>query len=213
MSQHSLFKFRRSLDKGFTLMEMLVSVSVIGVVLAVIMTNQSAYTDAAGLSALTDDVGASLSEAQAYGIAVRERIPGSADFSSSYGISLSLLTSGDNMAYLTFADRNANEVYDGTWDCATGGSEECLSKTAIFRGNYLDQICAIRSSGGDQCSAPRRLDVSFARPSLTARVKLFNEGGQDYSLPNMIGAKLVFRSPEGLTRSVSIYMNGQVSVQ
>jgi prepilin-type N-terminal cleavage/methylation domain-containing protein len=200
-------------SRGFTLIELLVSVAIIGVVLTVVMMNQSGYTEAAALSALADDVGASLAEAQAYGIAVKERTPGSSDFSAAYGLTLSLLSSGDSKAYLSFVDRNGNQIYDGTWSCATGGTEECVSKTTITRGNYLAQICVLRSSGSNICDIPERVDVSFARPNLAARIKLFSNGGQEYAPANVIGAKLVFKSAGGLTRSVSIYQNGQVSVQ
>lgn len=189
------------------------SLAIVATIVTVILLNQSTYTEAASLANLADEVAASFAEAQAYGIAVKERAPGSADFSASYGISLSLLSPGETTAYIAFTDRNGNEIYDGTWACETGGTNECLVKTLMTRGNYLYQICAIRSSGTDLCSNIERVDASFERPEAAARVNLFNNGGQNYSPANLVGAKIYFRSPSGLTRTVSIYESGQVSVQ
>ena len=198
---------------GFTLIELIISIGIVSIILAVVVSNQATYIDGVILSNLADEIGLTISQAQAYGIGVKEFSPGSSDFTASYGLTLSLLGSGSASAYLSFADRNGNKFYDGNWSCPTGGISECLNKVNISRGNYIDSVCVVRTSGADQCNTARRVDVSFLRPDTEAQLIFFNNIGQIFNPSNMKGVKIVLKSPGGSTRSVIVYKTGQVSVQ
>src|SRR3989344_9205535 len=100
-------------NHGFTLMELLVSIAIVSVILTVVVSSQSTYNDEAVLVNLADEISSTVSQAQAYGTGVREFSPASGEFSASFGLTFSLLASGSNKAYLSFADRNGNKVYDG----------------------------------------------------------------------------------------------------
>ncbi|MDP3763111.1 MAG: type II secretion system protein [bacterium] len=206
---------RSRLNQGFTIIELLVSIGIVAVILTVVISNQSVYTDNIALTNLADDIGLTISQTQAYGIGVKELSPGSSNFNASFGVTLSLLGSGSNSAYLSFADRNGNEVYDGDWSCPIGGVSECLRKIMISRGNYIDELCRIRNNPNNpyQCNIGR-IDISFTRPSLEARIKFFNQGGNPIDDdPDFIGARVSVRSPGGAGRSILIYYTGQISVQ
>ena len=203
----------RSEAKGFTIVELLVCLGIVGVLLSVILSNQSKYTEGAALSALADEIGLTLSQAQAYGIAVRELTPGSSDFTASYGLTMSLLGSGSPTSYLFFADRNGNKIYDGTWACPIGGASECREKVSMNRGNYISAICVVRTSGSDQCKIASRVDINFTRPSIEANITLFNPAGQVFDPGNVKGVRIELSSLSGLLRSVTIYETGQISVQ
>jgi len=203
------------MNRGFTLIEFLISIAIVSVILTVVVSSQSTYNDEAALVNLADEISSTVSQAQAYGTGVREFSPASGEFSASYGLTFSLLASGSNKAYLSFADRNGNKVYDGDWSCPTGGTSECLGKVDVSRGNYIEGICVVRTSGSDLCFASR-VDISFARPSTEAQLLFFDSLGgplAPWFLLNMKGVRIVLRSPNGLTRSVVVYTTGQVSVQ
>ena len=182
-------------------------------ILTIVLSNQSTYTDHTALHNLADELSLTIAQAQAYGIAVRELTPGSSNFSASYGLTMSLLGSGSNKAYLFFADRNDNLIYDGDWTCPIGGSSECLEKVNILRGNYIDSLCVVRTNGADQCGSVSRIDISFIRPDTEAQLKFFNNGGQSFNPPNMKGVRINLESPSGASRSLVIYSTGQISVQ
>ena len=195
---------------GFTLIELLVSISIVSVILTVVVLNQSTYTDGAALTNLADEISSTISQAQAYGIGVREVSTGSSEFNASYGVTMSLLDSGSNTAYIYFADLNGDKIYTGNWSCDTA---ECLSRVNITRGNVIDKICAVKISGTDNCNISRA-DVSFARPSTEAQIVLFNSGGAPSFLNNNEkGVRFELRSPRGSMRSVTIYTTGQISTQ
>ena len=203
-----LYRSKKSL--GFTLIELLVSISIVSVILTVVVLNQSTYTDGAALTNLADEISSTISQAQAYGIGVKEVSAGSSEFNASYGLAFSLLGSGSNTAYIYFADLNGNKIYTGNWSCDTA---ECLSKVNITRGNVIADICVIKTSGSDQCNSAERADVSFARPNTEAQIKLFNNGGQPLNESNLKGIRIELKSPRGLTRSVTVYTTGQISTQ
>jgi|SRR3989344_1741859 len=210
-----LYKFRDR--RGFSLIEFLVSISIVTIILTVVISNQSTYTSGIALTNLADEVASSLSQAQSYGVGVREVIVGSSEFSAAYGLTFSLLGSGANDAYLYFADRDipgepGYKIYNGDWSCPTGGSSECLAKNIISRGNYIFDLCATRSSGGDQCNMGR-IDITFTRPKTEAQFSFLNNGGNPVNPPNVTGAKIIFKSPNGATKSTTVYTTGQITVQ
>jgi prepilin-type N-terminal cleavage/methylation domain-containing protein len=198
---------------GFTLTELTISIAIVSVILTVVILNQSTYTETVALTNLADEIGLTISQAQTYGIGVRELSTGSSDFSAAYGLAFSLLASGSNSAYIYFADRPvANKIYDGNWTCPIGGTSECLGKTDISRGNVISSLCAVINGGPDQCNIGR-VDISFARPSTEASILFFDLSGGATNPANMKGAKVVLTSPGGKTRSVTVYMTGQISIQ
>ena len=199
-------------NKGFTVVELIVSITIVSIILTVVILNQSTYTDSLALTNLADEISSTVSQAQAYGIGVKEFSPGSSDFSAAYGLAFSLLASGSNSAYIYFADRNGDDIYGGDWTCPIGGASECLSKTNISRGNIINSLCAVIDAGADQCNIGR-VDVSFARPSTEASILFFDLGGGSISPANMKGAKIMLMSPKGAIRSVTVYKTGQISVQ
>lgn len=198
--------------KGFTLVELLVSLGIAGVILTVVAYGQSKYTQRLSLTQYADNIASSALEAQTYGIAVKEVVPGSANFSAPYGVMVSVLSDVEREAFLTFVDLNDNTVYDAPWACFTGEGQECLEKREFAWGNLTNKICSITSSGED-CSTPRRVDISYKRPSIEPRFAFFNSLGTVYSVSGVLGVRIELISPEGETRSVAIYKNGQIAVQ
>ncbi len=203
----------KNFSRGFTVVELITTLGIVTVLLTIILFNQSKFIDGAALSNTADEMGISISQSQAYGIAAREHISGTSNFSVAYGLTASLLSSGSGSSYILFADLNDNQSYDNDWSCPTGGPNECLEKKEISRGNYIYEICAIRTSGGDQCSNIGRVDVTFKRPHTEAILTFYNTSGNQYVPPNLMGARISIMSPSGGSRSVVVYTSGQVSIQ
>ncbi|MBX4181430.1 prepilin-type N-terminal cleavage/methylation domain-containing protein [Candidatus Parcubacteria bacterium] len=197
--------------KGFTLIEMLVTLGIMVMMLSVVILGQRNYTEVAALTNLADEIGLNLSQAQAYGIAVKERTTGSNDFSSGYGLDFTLTES--NKIYVSFIDRNASRYYDGDQSCPTGASSECLEKISILRGNYIDSFCIIKNVGADECGTVGKAEITFARPDPTARFYFFNTSAVPYNPAGTKGLKINLKSPSGLTKSVTVYSTGQISIQ
>lgn len=192
-------------NKGFTMLELMVSVGIMIVISTVIASSQSTYSSGASLKNVANGLSLSLRQAQIYGISVREFTAGPSSFSAGYGVAFNLdaVPTGDDKSFLFFADRNPlNGQYDGTWNC----DNECLDKTVLQGGNYISDLCVIAQGGGENCDVSD-LDISFLRPAIEARI-YYNGGSTGVS-----GAKIELKSPDGKENTVTIYTTGQISVQ
>ena len=198
---------------GFTLIELLVSISIIVTIIAIVLSNQADYTEGTAITSLADDISLTLTQAQIYGVSVREFSPGTSEFDAAYGMSFDITDEGEDDAYIYFADRGVkNGIYDSGWDCLVGGSSECIAKTSILRGNTISELCYEQKSGPEQCNLGR-VDVTFIRPATEANITFFNLNGTELNLPNAVAARIKLSSPSGLGRSVFVYKSGQISVQ
>ena len=206
-------------NRGFTLIELAVSIGIASIILGVVLWNQSIYNDGASLTNLADEIGSTVSQAQVYGIGVKEFSPGSNNFGTPYGLHFYLPgLQGSNKSYIYFADLNKSKTYTGTLNCST--SAECLSKVDFTRDNYISRLCTVATPNTVDCinssiGGVGGVDISFARPSIEAQLVLFNATGAliNSPPPGLIGVKIELTSPKGAVRSVTVYKTGQVSVQ
>ena len=210
MSYHSRKNF------GFTLMELLVSITIVSVILSVIIKNQSTYTDGIALTLAADEISLAISQAQAYGIGVRELSPGSNKFSFSYGLSFNILNIPDpghsqKKSYLFFADQDSNGFYNGDSTCPVGGASECLEKFSISQGNYIYSMCFMTTYGGEDCRVGR-VDISFLRPKVETQFVFLDLDGSTLNPSDLKGVRIVLKSPKGAPMSIIIYNTGQISV-
>jgi prepilin-type N-terminal cleavage/methylation domain-containing protein len=209
-----IFKKSSSNTQGFTLVEIMVTLSIMAGILTILLFNQRTYAEAISLNNLADNISITLAQAQAYGIAVREVAPGSEDFNAAYGLTFNG-GQGFNNSFIFFVDRDSSGHYTGDWDCSTGPNSECLEKVIFSQGNYIHEICRVRINPNNpyQCNLGR-VDISFVRPSPQAQLMFFNSQGNlmDYD-PEFIGTRIGIRSPGGFTRSIVIYYTGQISVR
>ena len=205
---------RFHINKGFTLIELLVSLSIMVAIFTIVLSNQSKYTDGTALTGLADEIGLQLTQAQIYGVSVKEFTPGSEEFNAAYGLSFNVSSGGSNSAYVYFADRGTtlNGKYDSGWSCPVDTNSECISKTAITRGNTISAICYIHKSGPEQCNLGG-VDITFVRPDVAANITYFNQNGTKLNLPNAIGTRIELSSSSGAKRNIFVYDTGQISVQ
>ena len=213
MSKISLTKFKYI--KGFTLVELIVSIAIMTVILTVVVTGQTNYTSGSSLSQAADDISLSLRQAQVYGISVNKL---SGSFDTGYGIEFRTDSNGSKNAYILFADRVKsglyNYTYDGTWNCDINDlnqtTGECLQKTIFSNGNIIKELCYIPVSGseGSPCSNPvNRADITFLRPNTDAHIIL--NGNSD---PTVKGVRIRLQAIDNSTISVVVYTTGQISV-
>lgn len=200
-------------NRGFTLVELLVTISIMLVILGTLVFNQSSYSDGAALQNLADTIGLTLRQAQIYGISVKELGTGSNNFSAAYGADFDVTDPAYKTSYIFFADLPPyNEIYDSGQSCPLGGSSECIAKTTITQGDSISSICEIPLAGGNNCSMGR-VDITFLRPEINAQIVFFDASGHQLSLTGVKGAEIELVSPSDATRSVTVYTTGQISVK
>jgi len=208
-----------SFSKGFTLLELLVSLAIIGMITAVVVFNQGDFSDQVSLGNVANEMDIQIREAQIYGTSVKELYLNSNLFSYAYGVSFNLNSNGNNYSYVTFADVDKDNFYDFTsWiTCTpTGASGECVKINQLGRNNTIQDICVIDSNNTNQCKAQGavgRIDIRFQRPNPTALLSFRNTSGNIITFPNHKGVKIVLQSPKGSVKNILVYTTGQVSIQ
>jgi len=201
---------------GFTLVELLVSVSIIGIITSVVVFNQQDFTDQVSLTNTTSEISLQVREAQTYGVSVREFNTGTAEFNLGYGVSFNLNNSpgSSNSSYIYFADRpgtDNNGIFDTPGFCFPGSGSECLNRLFLSRGNTITALCAYLSD--NTCRTVARMDITFFRPYPNARVIFFNNGGFIVPFPTAKGGKIEVTTPTGKVQNVVVYTTGQIAIE
>jgi prepilin-type N-terminal cleavage/methylation domain-containing protein len=211
--------------KGFTIPELIVSIAVISAIASVVIFNQSKFNNDIEITNLAYRLGLAIRQAQVYGVSVREL--GTGNFNSSYGVHFYIAGgASDNKSFVFFRDINSNDRYDGVE--STGCDNECIERTVIGRGNYIERFCAYTDpnnptayncipngqSAGPWNNNVVSFDVLFKRPNPDARLYAYKANGDSNGLSNPYQQFVAcLKSPQGRMKQITVYLTGQVSVQ
>ncbi|MES3005217.1 MAG: type II secretion system protein [Patescibacteria group bacterium] len=195
--------------KGFTLVEVLVSISIVTVMMVVVLYNYGRFTDRLALTAAGQEIAVTIRQAQTYGLSVRELTSSPGSFSSGYG---TYFTLSDPTSYYLFADVVADKMY-GIGSVCGAPSTECVQRFALRNGIRISRLCSVPSIGAPVCapatSSFNAMSVTFLRPNPDANIRLSNSG-LFYADP--LTSQIVLVSPQGTELVITIESTGQVLV-
>ena len=166
-SQYSLphmFFVQKTYAAGFTLVELMVSVSILLIIIATVMIQFRAFDSSVLLKTLSYDVAFSVWEARSYALGVRR---GVTDFSESYGVSFTPGETGFELfTYINDNDPTAIPKNEGN---GVGGVTVSVVETyKLGRSFEVKRVCVVESPSTEDCTIDR-LDISFKRPEHAAR--------------------------------------------
>ena len=202
------------MKQGFTLVEMVVSAAIIGLISSVLIFNHGKFNDNLELTNLAYEVALNLRQAQIYGVSVKEFKGGESEeerFGLAYGVHFAL---SRPTSFILFLDRNKDQRYTGNKDdCTLGSPDVCLERVNIGRGNYIYDVCEFIGGSEWACSLASgnpngeytEVSATFIRPDPDARL-IFK------TKPGPAGVKVCLRSPGGRIKEVVLYTTGQISV-
>lgn len=174
-------------NRGFTLVEMLVVVSIIGIITGIMVLRYNQFDSQFLLRGLAYDVALSIREAQALSISV---MGSGGSFEYGYGVHFTPGTT-----YLIFRDSDEGDDYD---------LGEEVSIFTIGRNNFIGDLCV---NGKTECGKTE-LDIVFKRPESRARMRSVPAPAVSIS-----SAEIEVHSSTGNQRTVVISPTGQISVQ
>ena len=218
-------KNKNSKNKGFTLVELMVSIGIMILVLILILTNYNKFNNSIVLSNLAYDVGLSVRETQTYGTAVKgANTTGDQIFDNPYGISFDL--SNSSTTYTIFTDLNSNGAYSGGSSGNCAATEGCIEQDNIQKGYEISALCQITDGydGGtnnsqnydcsDTNTSLTALSITFTRPNPDAIFYSgFNASNVSSTTPSAVAIKLVSTKDDSVTEEVVVRPTGQISVQ
>lgn len=196
-------------SRGFTLVELLVAVSIFAIISASLVFNYNTYAGKIELDNAVNQLALDIREAQAFAMGVHATPGGQYP---SYGIRFAR---GNPYEYLVYADLNQNHVYDVGGTCGKAGSEcvkviEMPKKFGITSlcGVTMPRVASIDCSGA--LSTSQSFDILFTRPNPDALIT-GNPIGV-FPLPYQT-AEVTIATVKGYAKKVTIATTGQVSVQ
>jgi prepilin-type N-terminal cleavage/methylation domain-containing protein len=193
---------------GFTLIEIVVTTAIMAVLMGIVLSNQSTYSQSTLLNNTAVDASLLVRQAQVSGVSVREYQTGTGNFNAAYG---AMFERG--LGYYFFADLPPRDgYYDDAASCPTGAGKECLSLTTPPQGVSVDSICSITTSDVTTCNVGR-VDITFIRPDVDAHFVFWDTAMQPLSVPGVKGVKIIFKTSAGVEKSVVVYTTGQISIQ
>jgi prepilin-type N-terminal cleavage/methylation domain-containing protein len=185
----------RGSNGGFTLVELLVSISIFVVITAILMIRYNKFDDTILLTNLAYDMALTIRQAQTYGLNTREASPGV--FTKSYGVHFS---GNDNKSFTLFADLDDNNQFDSA-------SDKVLSVYTIKKNNTISDVCAGSQDDCVSISSSDSLSLIFKRPNPEA---IINDGtGVMKSY-----AKITLESKNGEDHTyIVVRKTGQISIE
>jgi prepilin-type N-terminal cleavage/methylation domain-containing protein len=202
-------KDRRS--SGFTLVELMVSVSIFAFMTAFLLAKYGTFNRSVFLTNLAYEVALSIRSAQSYGLNVKgvQPVVGDLDFKTGYGVHFEKTTTSSGQQFILFADILGIGL-DGYYVGGNGDSGDYDVDTfTLNRGNKVSDILV-----GNDCGQPSSLssvdvaDIFFKRPNPNAIIS-YNEFG---SITQASCVHIVLSAPDGNTVTVEVRETGQIAV-
>src|ERR1035437_10135833 len=147
-------------ENGFTLIETLIVVAIVGIIMGVVLFGYKSYNDNIVLSSAGQEMAITIRQAQSYGLSVKQ-VANTGDFNTNYGISFDL---SNPASYYIFADKNGNGKYDGDLNCSVG--TECVEKDDLKGKVTIVSFCATDQFAVETCPIPavKSISIIFKRP-------------------------------------------------
>ncbi len=185
-------------NKAFTILELLVSVSIIGVILSVVLWNYGGFNDNLAVSGAAQEMAIAIRQAQTYGINVKESAVGSNQFNYAYGIYFNRTIPS---SYTLFVDIDADNRYD---------PGELVETVNIRDGVTVSNVCSNITAGCTTVPSAVGILVLFLRPNPDARIYFTDSVG---GLLSATTGKIQLVSKKGTNKYVIIENTGQIVVQ
>lgn len=214
-----------SLSKGFTLVELMVVLAIVGIITTIVFTSQNSFNNTLVLANTAYDIALTLRSAQTYGLSSRATASGIGN--TGYGLHFG---SGTQGSFILFADTSPPGS-SGTLNCpsASFGTPNCRPGDNVYKssgpeadtlfaqtytlgnGMTISNFCTIDVFDAISCATTNgntlaALDIAFARPNPDA----FLSKNAVYS-PFLKKACITVSSPQGTKRFISVVMyTGQI---
>ena len=169
-------KIFKNREKGFTLVELLITIVIFVILTGVTLFNQNGFDNTILLKNLAYDIALTVRQAQTYGVNVKEsQIEGKF---SSYGVYFD--RSINTKSFILFADTNKDGKFITTDMTCPTNDLECVQKYSLKRNSYISGLCVGSDDSFCNSNQVNNLTIYFQRPDPDANIS-YNNGTKDIS--------------------------------
>lgn len=195
-------------NKGFSLVELLVVVSIFVIITGVVLFNQNKFSSDISITNVSYAIALQIRQAQVYGTLVRS--PNFTEYDLSYGVHF--FKEANNLStFYFFADNNRNNKFDDP------SVDNLISSHMLGEGNTISSICTYQTIGNNErCMGDSEstndlssVDIMFKRPDPSAKIFDSLTGTNTPLQEAKIFVKSSLRDKE---RIIRVLGTGQISV-
>ncbi len=184
-------------DRGFSLIELLVTITIVTLITALVMVRYSAFDSSILLNNQAYEIALDIRETQVRSISVQVGNDGTDSFSSNFGLHFNIDTPTE---YIFFQDR---QIAPGIGVYGPGNEEVGSPFTLDLRFEL-----AVMYINGNTSNQIDDASIVFRRPNFDARIDSESTSDQINSLHIVVAS---VRNPAA-TRTVIVYNSGQITV-
>lgn len=186
------------MNRGFTLLEMMVSIGIFAIITAVVIFNHGKFNSSINVTNLSYELALAIREAQVYGLAVKQEAGNDISEDYAYGVYFNI---NNPQTFYIFADKDSNQQFDPTGGDLCDGTEECQERIEI-RGDV-----EISNLASNQTDPAEQLTILFLRPNPVAIIH--DDGTEQRST-----ATIELHSDRAeKSKLIMVELSGQISVQ
>ena len=185
MKCYSFGMISKPRTQGFSLLEVLITAAIIGIVTAIVVVRYGAFNNSVLLKSQAYEMALDIREAQVFAVSVR---PGSGSFRDQYGMYFDESSPGE---YVLFVDSNDNNMYDS-------GTDTVINRYLLDSRFFISDLTV---DGSSQSS----VSVVFRRPDFDAMI---NDDPANETLSTTIQS-----TGSSETRLVTVTNVGQITVE
>jgi prepilin-type N-terminal cleavage/methylation domain-containing protein len=197
--------FSKNKNKGFTLLELIVVMSIATIIMTTLVIQQDSWNDSLVVNTQAYELALMIRQAQVYSLGVREDISAPSGTVDKFNVSYGVYMDQNHLdRYVFFVDRNGNKIYD------SGPPDEAIEIKTFNRGVLIKDVCGNKGKCFPGIGPLEQASILFFRPKTEAIISLLNFGGNPVDVPPVV---IRLTSPKGKISSVKVEANGQVSIQ
>lgn len=201
------------ISRGFTIVELLVTLSIVVLVTGIVMIRYSSFNSSVLLTSQAYLTAFDVREAQSLAVSVRGR---SSEFREEYGLYFSMVTPN---SYILFQDDDSNGDHDPVRYNATPNDEAIGASYKIDPRFTILNICGTNSSSrtcytSDPDTTGEVVDPAFNNIAISFQRPDFDAEFYSTAKSSMQSIEIIMgNASHPLTKTVRVYTSGQITVE